>query len=54
MRIVAHISDLHFCRIEPAVVEALVADLNSNLPDLIAVSGDLTMRVGLPRFHGHL
>lgn len=44
MRVIAHISDLHFCRIEPAVVEALVADLNSNVPDLIAVSGDLTMR----------
>lgn len=44
MRHIAHISDLHFCRTNPEIVEALVAELNHNPPDLIAVSGDLTMR----------
>jgi 3',5'-cyclic AMP phosphodiesterase CpdA len=44
MRRIAHISDLHFCRIEPAVADALVVELNIDRPDLIALSGDLTMR----------
>ncbi len=44
MRRIAHISDLHFCRTEPAVVDALAAELNTDPPDLIALSGDLTMR----------
>lgn len=44
MRRIAHISDLHFCRTDPAVVEALAAELNGDPPDLVAVSGDLTMR----------
>jgi 3',5'-cyclic AMP phosphodiesterase CpdA len=44
MRRIAHISDLHFSRIDHAVVEALTAELNSDPPDLIVVSGDLTMR----------
>jgi 3',5'-cyclic AMP phosphodiesterase CpdA len=44
MRKLAHISDLHFGRIDEAVVEALLADLHSLGPDLIVVSGDLTQR----------
>jgi 3',5'-cyclic AMP phosphodiesterase CpdA len=44
MRRIAHLSDLHFGRTDPAVVEALVAELNADPPDLVAVSGDLTMR----------
>ena len=44
VRSIAHISDLHFHMTDTAVVEALVDELNSNPPDLIAVSGDLTMR----------
>lgn len=44
MRSIAHISDLHFHLVDPAVVEALVEELNGEPPDLIAVSGDLTMR----------
>jgi 3',5'-cyclic AMP phosphodiesterase CpdA len=44
MRHIAHISDLHFCRTDPAAVEALAAELNADPPDLVAVSGDLTMR----------
>ena len=50
MRSLAHISDLHFNLIDPAVVEALADDLNSDPPDLIAVSGDLTMRARSAEF----
>jgi 3',5'-cyclic AMP phosphodiesterase CpdA len=44
MRVVDHISDLHFCRIDHAAAESLLAELNRNPAHLIAVSGDLTMR----------
>ena len=44
MRRIAHISDLHFFLADPGVVEALAAELNADPPDLVAVSGDLTMR----------
>jgi 3',5'-cyclic AMP phosphodiesterase CpdA len=44
MRRIAHISDLHFHLTDPAAVEALAAELNADPPDLVAVSGDLTMR----------
>lgn len=39
---IAHISDLHFGRTDPAAVEALRARIQRDPPDLIAVSGDLT------------
>jgi 3',5'-cyclic AMP phosphodiesterase CpdA len=39
---IAHVTDLHFGATDPAVVAALVAELNKNPPDLLAVSGDLT------------
>jgi 3',5'-cyclic AMP phosphodiesterase CpdA len=42
MRRLAHISDLHFGRIDDRVVEALVSELNNERPDLVVVSGDLT------------
>lgn len=41
---IAHISDLHFGREVPEVVEALADELNRSPSDLIAVSGDLTQR----------
>ncbi len=44
MRVLAHISDLHFGRTDPVVVEALLADLTKLRPDVIVVSGDLTQR----------
>jgi 3',5'-cyclic AMP phosphodiesterase CpdA len=42
VRRLAHISDLHFGRTDERVVEGLVAELNSDRPDLVIVSGDLT------------
>jgi len=44
MRTIAHISDLHFGKIDEPVAEALVADLVARGPSLIVVSGDLTQR----------
>jgi len=44
MRTIAHISDLHFGRLDPPVAEGLVADLAQRKPDLLVVSGDLTQR----------
>jgi 3',5'-cyclic AMP phosphodiesterase CpdA len=42
LKTIAHISDLHFGRTEPRVVEALLAELEATAPTVIAVSGDLT------------
>lgn len=47
---IAHISDLHFGQEIPELVEALVAELNIECPDLIAVSGDLTQCASAEEF----
>jgi 3',5'-cyclic AMP phosphodiesterase CpdA len=44
MRTIAHISDVHFGKIDPPVVEGLVAELNATPPDLLVISGDFTQR----------
>src|SRR3954471_16734760 len=44
MRTIAHISDLHFGRLDRPVAEGLVADLARHKPDLLVVSGDFTQR----------
>lgn len=44
MRLIAHISDLHFGREDAQVSAALLEDLRTSSPDLLAVSGDLTQR----------
>ncbi len=44
MRTIAHISDLHFGRTDPDVVEGLAADLTARKPDVLVVSGDFTQR----------
>ena len=43
-RRIAHISDLHFGRIDPVVVEGLAHSLQAAKPDLIVASGDFTQR----------
>ncbi|MEM1269513.1 MAG: metallophosphoesterase [Bacteroidota bacterium] len=46
-----HLSDVHFGRIAtPAVVEALVEEVNAQRPALVAVSGDLTQRARRSQF----
>jgi 3',5'-cyclic AMP phosphodiesterase CpdA len=44
VRTIAHISDLHFGREDPAIVAALREELQEDRPDLVVVSGDLTQR----------
>ena len=44
MRTIAHISDIHFGRVDAPVAEGLVADLNQHPADVLVVSGDLTQR----------
>jgi 3',5'-cyclic AMP phosphodiesterase CpdA len=44
MRTIAHISDLHFGKVDPAVTEGLITDLRTHQPDLLVVSGDFTQR----------
>lgn len=50
MRVLAHISDLHFGRTDPAVVAGLVDDLIQTAPHLVVVSGDLTQRARAAQF----
>jgi 3',5'-cyclic AMP phosphodiesterase CpdA len=50
MRTIAHLSDLHFGRDDPAVVAALLADLETLRPSVVAVSGDLTQRARVSEF----
>ena len=44
MRTLVHLSDLHFGRIDPAILAPIITFVNGARPDLIAVSGDLTQR----------
>ena len=52
MRRVAHLSDLHFGRIEPGVLEELRRRLINLQPNLVVVSGDLTQRAKPREFRG--
>jgi 3',5'-cyclic AMP phosphodiesterase CpdA len=40
---IVHLTDVHFGAADPAVVEGLVADVAADPPDLVVISGDLTM-----------
>lgn len=44
MRTLLHLSDLHFGRVDDALVEPLVAAAHALAPDLLVVSGDFTQR----------
>ncbi len=50
MRTIVHLSDLHFGRIDDALLTPLVAEIEALAPDLIAVSGDLTQRARTAEF----
>ncbi len=50
MRTIAHISDLHFGRVDDRVVEGLLADLEILEPTLLVVSGDFTQRARRGQF----
>jgi 3',5'-cyclic AMP phosphodiesterase CpdA len=44
VRTIVHLSDLHFGRVDPALLEPLRAKVYEIAPHLVAVSGDLTQR----------
>ena len=50
MRTVVHISDLHFGRVEPALLEPLRRAIVDARPDVVVVSGDLTQRARSAQF----
>ena len=50
MRTLIHLSDLHFGRINEAVIQPLIDTIGQVKPDLIAVSGDLTQRARRDQF----
>ena len=50
MRIIVHLSDLHFGRVDQATIAPLTANVRDLQPDLVAVSGDLTQRARSEQF----
>ena len=44
MRTIVHLSDLHFGRVNPSLVDPLIRIVRDVEPDLVAISGDLTQR----------
>jgi 3',5'-cyclic AMP phosphodiesterase CpdA len=50
MRVLLHLSDLHFGRVDPATLDPLVAAAETIHPDLVIVSGDLTQRARRSEF----
>lgn len=50
MRSIIHLSDIHFGRVDSAVVGPLIETINQIAPDLVAVSGDLTQRARSHQF----
>ena len=50
MRTIAHLSDIHFGRVDEALVEPLIAAMEEIRPDVVAISGDLTQRARTSQF----
>lgn len=50
MRILAHLSDIHFGRVNPEVVQPLIDAVRKNQPHAVVVSGDLTQRARSKEF----
>jgi 3',5'-cyclic AMP phosphodiesterase CpdA len=50
MRTLIHLSDLHFGRVDPAILAPLVKFIGETKPDLVAISGDLTQRARTAEF----
>jgi 3',5'-cyclic AMP phosphodiesterase CpdA len=50
MRMLVHLSDLHFGRVDPVVVDALRDTVRGLGPDLVVVSGDFTQRARSSQF----
>ena len=50
MRTIVHLSDLHFGRVNLALLEPLIRSVREVKPDLVAISGDLTQRARSHQF----
>jgi 3',5'-cyclic AMP phosphodiesterase CpdA len=50
MRTIVHLSDLHFGRVDLALMPPLVATVHAIRPSLVVVSGDLTQRATAEQF----
>jgi 3',5'-cyclic AMP phosphodiesterase CpdA len=50
MRTLVHLSDLHFGRVDEALLGPLAAAIGAAAPDLVAISGDLTQRAREAQF----
>lgn len=50
MKRILHLSDMHFGRERPELLEPLLAAINSARPDVVAISGDLTQRARRSQF----
>lgn len=50
MRTLVHLSDLHFGRTDPALIEPLVSLVREIGPDCVVISGDLTQRARSDEF----
>jgi 3',5'-cyclic AMP phosphodiesterase CpdA len=50
MRVIVHLSDLHFGRIAPNILEPLAGSILAEKPDVVVVSGDLTQRARPAQF----
>src|ERR687890_834447 len=50
MRTIVHLSDLHFGRVNPGLVDPLIRTVREVGPDLVAISGDLTQRARSHQF----
>ena len=49
-RTIVHLSDLHFGRVDPAILPALLRAVVVAAPDLVVVSGDITQRARVEEF----
>lgn len=50
MRTLVHLSDIHFGRVDEAILKPLIQTVNGIKPDIVAVSGDLTQRARVREF----
>lgn len=50
MRTLVHLSDIHFGRVDEAILQPLIQAINDAGPDVVAVSGDLTQRARVREF----
>jgi 3',5'-cyclic AMP phosphodiesterase CpdA len=50
MRTIVHLSDIHFGRLDRRTIEPLLTAIRGVMPDLVAISGDLTQRARRTQF----